>query len=65
MAAISRIERALARLDAAASRPAKPAPSPAPDEDAQRLAAAHAALRGKVEAAIGRIDGLIAGAEGG
>jgi hypothetical protein len=59
LAAIDRLERALGRIEAAAARPA-PAPPPQPDE---KLAAAHTALRGKVEAAIAEIDTLLATAK--
>jgi hypothetical protein len=59
--AIGRIERALARIESAATRPP---PAPAGEGDA-RLAAAHAQLRGKVEAAIAEIDALLAAAEQG
>jgi hypothetical protein len=60
LAAIARIERSLGRLEAAAARPAPPPPPPETDE---RLSAAHARLRGKVEAAIAQIDALIETAE--
>jgi len=59
--AIGRIERALARIEASAARP-RPAASAEPDP---RLAAAHAQLRGKVEAAIAQIDELLAAGEQG
>ena len=59
--AIGRIERALARIEASAARPC-PAPQP-PGEPDQRLAAAHARLRGKVEAAIAQIDELLGAGE--
>ena len=65
--AIARIERALARIEAAASRPAPP-PSyrPAPDDGAaEELRRAHLALRSKVQSAITEIDGLLAGGERG
>jgi hypothetical protein len=57
LAAMSRIERALARIEAVASRPA-----PAPVTDSSELAElreAHQALRYKVEGAIGQIDRLL------
>jgi hypothetical protein len=54
--AISRIEQALARIEAGAARP-RPVPTASADDE--RLAAAHAQLRGKVEAAIAQIDGLL------
>ncbi|MEA3049652.1 MAG: hypothetical protein QOG84_1488 [Sphingomonadales bacterium] len=59
LAAVGRIERALARIEAAAARPAA---SPAPDDS---LREAHAALRGKVETAIRQIDQLLMSAEHG
>ena len=54
--AIRRIERALARLEAAASRP-----PPAPDApaDYNRLRVAHDVLRQRVAGAIGEIDRLL------
>jgi hypothetical protein len=55
--ALGRIERAVARLETMDSRPAPAAPP------ADGLAAAHEALRGRVEQAIGRIDRLLADAE--
>jgi hypothetical protein len=61
--AIARIERALARIEAAAGRP-----SPASmdgDSGASELRAAHLALRGRVEGAIAQIDGLLASGEQG
>jgi hypothetical protein len=58
--AISRIERALARIDAAGARAAPERTAPA---DA-RLEAAHARLRMKVEAAISDIDAILETAEG-
>jgi len=61
--AIGRIERAVARIEASAARP-RPAPQPTADGD-ERLAAAHAQLRGKVEAAIAQIDELLAAGEQG
>ena len=65
--AIARIERALARIEAAASRPA-PAPAGQPEPDssaAEELRRAHLALRSKVQSAITEIDGLLAGGEQG
>jgi hypothetical protein len=57
LAAISRIERALARIEAASSRPR---PGPAADsEDLRQLRDVHQALRAKVEGAIGQIDRLL------
>jgi hypothetical protein len=57
LAAIRRIEQALARIEAASSRP-KPGPAADPDE-LRQLRDAHQALRIKVEGAIGQIDGLL------
>jgi hypothetical protein len=57
LAAISRIERALARIESASSRPR---PAPAVDsEDLRQLRDVHQALRAKVEGAIGQIDRLL------
>jgi len=58
--ALARIERALARIEAAAGRPA---PAPPPGDAA--LAEAHRSLRAKVEEAIGQIDRLLATADSG
>ena len=59
LAAIRRIEQALVRIEAAASRP-KPPPAPAADsEDRRQLRDVHQALRAKVEGAIGQIDRLL------
>ena len=58
---IGRIDRALARIEAAAQRPVSP-----PAHDDGRTAAleeAHQALRAKVERSISQIDRLIAAAE--
>jgi hypothetical protein len=49
--ALDRIERALARIEAAAARRAF---------DAERLEHRHAVLRGKVEQAIAALDAVIA-----
>jgi hypothetical protein len=60
---IGRIDRALARIEAAASRPV-----PAPAQEDGRAAAieeAHQALRAKVERSISQIDRLIAAGEQG
>jgi hypothetical protein len=62
LAAIDRIERALARIEAAAERPP---PAPRDDGALRQLREVHEALRGRVEAAIGQIDGLLATAERG
>lgn len=58
--AIARIERALARIETAATRPAPPAPA-ADDSEHERLREAHASLRRAVAGAIGRVDHLIEG----
>lgn len=55
--AIGRIERALARIEASASRQ-PPAPG-ADGAELERLKGAHVALRGRVEGAIGQIDRLL------
>jgi hypothetical protein len=57
LAAIRRIEQALARIEAASSRP-KPAPA-ADSDDLRQLREVHQALRSKVEGAIGQIDRLL------
>ena len=54
--AIRRIERALARIETAARRPAPPAEPP---EDYGRLREAHDQLRRTVAGAIGEIDRMI------
>ena len=62
-AALRRVHTALARLEAAARRPAASASAPAQgiaDEDHHRLLLAHAALRDAVETAIARLDALVA-----
>ena len=56
--AIRRIEQALARIEAAASRPA-PVPAAQPSEEYERLKEAHDALRRRVSGAIGQIDRLL------
>ena len=53
---LSRIERALARIEAAAENLGH---APEDGEEIQRLRAAHEALRGKVQSAIGQIDMLL------
>jgi hypothetical protein len=57
--AIQRIEQALARIEAAASRPAPGPPAAEPSEDFARLREAHDALRQRVAGAIGQIDRLV------
>ena len=58
--AIRRIERAVARIESAAERPAPPA---APSEDYEQLREAHDTLRRRVAGAIGQIDQLIEAGE--
>jgi hypothetical protein len=58
LSAIARIERALARVESAATR----ASGNESQQTDERLEAAHSALRGKVEQAIAQIDRLL-GAE--
>jgi hypothetical protein len=55
--AVARIERALARIEAAATRP--PPAAPEDSESYRRLRDAHDQLRREVAGAIGQIDGLI------
>ena len=55
--AVSRIERALARIEASARRPAATADS----AEIEQLRGAHDALRSRVEGAIGQIDQLLEG----
>ena len=62
LAAIRRIERALARIEAAASRPAE-APAAADSEELERLREAHRLLRQRVTGAIGQIDQLLQAGE--
>ena len=60
--AVRRIERACARIEAAASaRP--PSPAPAASDEFERLREAHDALRRQVAGAIGQIDRLLDSAE--
>jgi hypothetical protein len=56
MQAITRIERALARIEEAAGR----IPPPRDDSELIRLREVHQNLRGKVEGAISQIDRLLA-----
>jgi hypothetical protein len=56
LAAISRIEQALARIEAVLSRPR---PAAADPEELRQLRDVHQALRTKVEGAIGQIDRLL------
>jgi hypothetical protein len=57
--ALRRIERAIARIEAAASRPAPPR-SAEDFEEFVRLRAAHEALREQVTGALGEVDRLLA-----
>ena len=57
LAAIHRIEQALIRIEAAATRPK--AASAADSDDLRQLRDVHQALRIKVEGAIGQIDRLL------
>ena len=61
--AIRRIERALSRVEAAASRRPAPAPSASEAEENERLREAHDTLRRKVAGAIGQIDRMIEAGE--
>jgi hypothetical protein len=65
-AAITRLERALERVEAAASRQPRqgaPAQTLFDGDEAIEIRARHQALRGKVEGAIAKIDSLIHSAE--
>jgi len=61
--AIGRIERALARIEAAAMRAqsARKSDAAAGSDELERLRGAHDALRTRVEGAIGQIDRLLDG----
>jgi len=61
---IGRIDRALARIEAAAARPPSP-PHNADDARAAALEQAHQVLKSRVESAIVQIDRIIASGEGG
>ena len=63
LAAIRRIERALARIEAAAGRPSDAAPDAADSEELERLREAHQLLRQRVTGAIGQIDQLLQAGE--
>ena len=56
--ALGRIERALARMEAAVERTARASPD-SDGHDSEGLRDAHLALRGKVESAIAQIDRLL------
>ena len=60
--AVRRIERALGRIEAAASRPPSAASSGS-DPDVERLREAHDTLRRQVAGAIGQIDRMIESGE--
>ena len=60
LAALDRIDRAVARIEAAAERQAA---TPRPEPELRRLREVHEALRGRVEGAIEQIDRLLATAE--
>jgi hypothetical protein len=61
---IGRIDRALARIEAAAAR--APAPASLPEDGrAAALEDAHRTLRARVESAISQLDQLIAAGDGG
>ncbi len=57
--AIRRIEQAIGRVEAVASRPSPPAAPPRDDSELLRLRQAHQTLRQQVEGAIGEIDRLL------
>lgn len=59
--AMERIERAIARIEAAA---AAPRPAARDDGELEQLREAHQALRGHVEGAIAQIDRLLANGGG-
>jgi hypothetical protein len=61
LAAIARIERALARIESASERQ----PAPRAEPELRQLREVHEALRGRVEGAIAQIDRLLATAETG
>jgi hypothetical protein len=56
MTALRRIERAIARIEAA---PAPQAPEPTDTSEVERLREAHRSLRTQVEGAIAQIDRLL------
>jgi len=58
LTAVERIDGALSRIETAALRPA-PAPTSPDATELERLRARHAAMRGRVEAAMGELDMLI------
>ena len=61
--ALRRIERAFARIEATAERPAAAAPEDS--EEYARLREAHEALRARVSGVIGEVDRLLAAGEQG
>ena len=60
--ALRRIDDALARIEAAATRPR---PAPGPSAELEQLREAHERLRQRVTGAVGELDRLIAAGEGG
>ena len=56
--AVSRIERALARIETAARRP-QPAGNSGGSAELEQVRGAHQELRSRVEGAIGQIDRLL------
>ena len=58
-AALGRIDRALAAIEAAAAAPPPATPAGVADEEHERLLLAHAALRDAVGGAVARIDALV------
>lgn len=62
LAAVRRIERALARVEAAAATPG-PAPQ-SDDQEMERLRSAHEQLRQRVNGAIGQIDIMLQSGQG-
>jgi hypothetical protein len=61
--ALRRIERALARIESAADRPAPPAAPQQDHEEYLRLREAHETLRARVSGVIDEVDRLIAAGE--
>ncbi len=59
-----RIERALARIEAAAARPAPPVTAPDAVRALAELSARHEALRGEARAALDGLAALIADTKG-
>ena len=61
MEAIDRLERALARVEAAAER--KPEPEPRDESELIQLRQVHQSLRSKVDGAISQIDRMLEASE--